>query len=107
MVLHDDLTDIPEQRLALHILHQQDLVWEHIESRNLYTPLQPQISQGKLHMWVDIFPKDSNIPNPVDISLRKPQKYVLRVIVWNTTDVSLEDVSVPTGEAMSDIYVKG
>jgi len=33
-------------------------------------------------------------------------RYELRVIVWNTSDVVLEDTSV-TGEKMSDIYVKG
>ena len=63
--------------------------------------------QGQLHMWVDIFPNDGNIPAPVDISPRKPVKYVLRIIVWNTKDVILDDDSIVTGEAMSDIYVKG
>lgn len=33
-------------------------------------------------------------------------RYMLRVIIWNTSDVILEEVSV-MGEAMSDIYVKG
>ena len=33
-------------------------------------------------------------------------RYTLRVIIWNTSDVILEEVSV-MGEAMSDIYVKG
>ena len=32
--------------------------------------------------------------------------YELRVIIWNTSDVILEETSI-TGEAMSDIYVKG
>ncbi len=32
--------------------------------------------------------------------------YVLRVIVWNTSDVILQETSI-TGEKMSDIYVKG
>ncbi len=106
-MLHDDLTDALEQRLALHILRQQNLVPEHIETRNLYNPLQPGISQGQLHMWVDIFRKDVNIPDPVAVSPRKPDKYVLRLVVWNTKDVVLDEVSVVTGEAMSDIYLKG
>ena len=32
--------------------------------------------------------------------------YVLRVIIWNTKDVIMEETSI-TGEKMSDIYVKG
>ena len=58
-------------------------------------------------MWVDIFPKGVNIPDAVDISPRKPDKYVLRIVVWNTKDVVLDEISVATGEAMSDIYLKG
>ena len=33
-------------------------------------------------------------------------RYELRIIVWNTVDVILEEESI-TGEKMSDIYVKG
>lgn len=33
-------------------------------------------------------------------------RYFLRVIVWNTTEVVLDETSV-TGENMSDVYVKG
>ena len=71
--------------------------------------MHPNTSQGQLHMWVDIFRKDGSIdvPPPVDVSPRKPEKYVLRIVVWNTSDVVLDEVSVATGEAMSDIYVKG
>ena len=32
---------------------------------------------------------------------------MLRIVVWNTKDVILDEVSIVTGEAMSDIYVKG
>ena len=102
-----DRSEKDDQRLALHILRQQNLVPEHIETRSLYTLMQPGIPQGQLHMWVDIFKKVDAIPPPVDISPRKPEKYALRIVVWNTKDVVLDEVSVATGEAMSDIYVKG
>ena len=102
-----DRSEKDDQRLALHILRQQNLVPEHIETRNLYTPMQPGISQGQLHMWIDMFRKVDAVPPPVDISPRKPEKYALRIVIWNTKDVVLDEVSVATGEAMSDIYVKG
>lgn len=35
-----------------------------------------------------------------------PFRYYLRVIIWNTKDVILDEKSI-TGEEMSDIYVKG
>ena len=73
--------------------------------RNLYTPMHPDTSQGQLHMWVDIFKTEWEIPPPVDVSPRKPEKYILRVVVWNCElrETALEK----TGEERSDIYVKG
>jgi hypothetical protein len=59
-------------------------------------------------MWVDIFPRDEiPLPPKIDISPPQPQHYELRVIIWNTEDVILDESSVLSGEKMSDIFVKG
>jgi len=36
-----------------------------------------------------------------------PARYELRVIVWNTDEVILEDDDYFTGEKSSDIFVRG
>ncbi|CAF4514045.1 unnamed protein product [Rotaria socialis] len=96
-----------EERLALYILHKLRLCPEHVETRPLFNPIQPLIEQGRLELFIDIFPKSQGAPGPTfTITPRKPKPYILRCIVWNTSDVILEETSI-TGEKMSDIYVKG
>ncbi|XP_035553353.2 LOW QUALITY PROTEIN: fer-1-like protein 6 [Canis lupus dingo] len=104
------------EHLALRVLHSWEdmpevgcrLVPEHIESRPLYHKDKPGMEQGRLQMWVDMFPKDMPQPGPpVDISPRQPRGYELRVTIWNTEDVILEDENIFTGQKSSDIYVKG
>ncbi|XP_078395891.1 fer-1-like protein 6, partial [Cetorhinus maximus] len=115
----EDETDeevISHEHLALNVLHQWSvipgagykLVPEHIETRPLYHPDQPGMEQGRIRMWVDMFPMDMPPPGPsVDISPRKPKSYELRIIIWNTEDVILEDENFITGQKSSDIYIKG
>lgn len=103
------------EHMALATLHRWEeipiigskLVSEHIECRSLYNPTKPGIEQGKLEMWIDMFPLGMNVPPPVNISPRMPKSYELRVIIWNTSDVILVDDAIFGGEKTSDIYVKG
>ena len=122
-----------EEQLALGVLHHWDeiarvgshLVPEHVETRALYNPDKPGIEQvmvdtcwvgtctyrllqGKVEMWIDMFPMDMPPPKfQVDISPRKPTSWELRVIIWNTDEVVLEDDAFMSGDKMSDIFVKG
>ncbi|XP_075757576.1 fer-1-like protein 4 isoform X2 [Pelodiscus sinensis] len=103
-----------DEHKALYVLQHWEempefgykLVPEHVEIRSLYNPDNPGLVQGSLHMWIDMFPNDVPAPPPVNIKPRLPISYELRIIIWNTDDVVLDDVNPITGEPSSDIYVK-
>uniref|UniRef100_A0A4W3IW80 Fer-1 like family member 6 n=1 Tax=Callorhinchus milii TaxID=7868 RepID=A0A4W3IW80_CALMI len=115
MVFGDEEVESHEH-LALKVLNYWSaipgagykLVPEHIETRPLYHKEKPGIEQGRVQMWVDMFPMDMPPPGPpIDISPRKPKGYELRITIWNTEDVILEDENFITGQKSSDIYIKG
>uniref|UniRef100_H2ZAE6 C2 domain-containing protein n=1 Tax=Ciona savignyi TaxID=51511 RepID=H2ZAE6_CIOSA len=96
-----------DERLALYILRTFPHVSEHVETRPLFYDALPNIEQGRLQLWVDMFPKEYGDPGlPYNIEPRKPSKYFLRMIVWNCSEIPMMDVSM-LGDKMSDIYFKG
>ncbi|MEQ2263474.1 Fer-1-like protein 6, partial [Xenotaenia resolanae] len=116
LFMHEDEPVESFEHLSLKVLHRWaeipvvgcKLVPEHIETRTLYNKARPGMDQGQVQMWVDMFPVDLPHPGPpVDISPRKPKGYELRIIIWNTEDVILEDTNILTGQQSSDIYIKG
>lgn len=95
-----------------------------METRSLYNPEAGlELEQGKIQMWIDMFLLDDyhshnhqsnsnsshhyKAPAPIDVSVRKPKRFQLRVVIFNTKNVILDDVNLITGERKSDIYVKG
>jgi hypothetical protein len=103
-----------KERLALSVLNNFNkipgigfnFVPEHVETRSIYINDRPGIEQGKLLMWVEIFDSKKAIPEPIDITPVPARPYELRVIVWNTKDVVMDEKNI-FGKNMSDIYVKG
>ncbi|XP_068136052.1 otoferlin isoform X13 [Hyperolius riggenbachi] len=74
-----------DEHLALSVLHHWEeiprvgcrLVPEHVETRPLLNPDKPGIEQGRIEMWVDMFPMDMPAPGPaIDISPRKPKRWL-------------------------------
>ncbi|XP_047192999.1 fer-1-like protein 6 isoform X1 [Scophthalmus maximus] len=116
LFMNEDQPEESYEHLSLKILHRWaeipavgcKLVPEHIETRTLFNKARPGMDQGQVQMWIDMFPMDLPHPgHPVDISPRKPKGYELRIIIWDTEDVILEDSNFLTGQQSSDIYVKG
>uniref|UniRef100_A0A8C0UA28 C2 domain-containing protein n=1 Tax=Cyanistes caeruleus TaxID=156563 RepID=A0A8C0UA28_CYACU len=78
------------------------LVPEHVEIRFLYNTEKPGLVQVR---WLDLHSQAPGTKAYVS-PLCPSHSYELRVIIWNTDGMILDDVNPVTGEFSSDIYVK-
>ena len=66
---------------------------------------------GSLQLWIDIIPVSPTHPLPpvVDISLPDPERFQLRVIVWNAEGMKDDDDVLDDGggQHMNDLYFSG
>ncbi|XP_042350086.1 fer-1-like protein 6 [Plectropomus leopardus] len=120
LFIHEDEPLESYEHLSLKILHRWaeipvvgcKLVPEHIETRTLFNKARPGMDQVfVLTLSARVHCSPSAIPDKIKTFLQTllsdNRKYELRMIIWNTEDVILEDTSFLTGQQSSDIYVKG
>ncbi|XP_049289456.1 myoferlin-like [Anopheles funestus] len=88
-----------------HVANGFSLTPEHVETRSLYHPKRGGLEQGKVQLWIELYESNQPHPLPLDITPQPPKPYELRLIVWNTADVMLNERNI-FGTEMSDIYVK-
>ncbi|XP_026848839.1 otoferlin [Drosophila persimilis] len=102
------------ERLSLTVLKNLErlpsfgykLVPEHVETRSLYRDDYPNVEQGKLQLWIELFEANKFMPFPVDITPVPPAGYEVRVVVKNLRGIQAGDRNV-FGKLMSDLYVTG
>ncbi|KAH8378844.1 hypothetical protein KR009_001725 [Drosophila setifemur] len=103
-----------QERLSLAVLKNLDklpsfgyqLVPEHVETRSLCREDYPNVEQGKLQLWVELFEANVYAPNPIDITPVPPADFEVRVVVKNLRGIQSGDKNI-FGKLMSDIYVIG
>ncbi|PAV73357.1 hypothetical protein WR25_18927 [Diploscapter pachys] len=95
----------PLNTIALYVLNKMNLVPEHVETRPLQSSMGGNLECGKLKLFVDIFPLCLGaVPPPYEISPRRPDKYQLRVAVFNVC--SAIPIKKSFNEPVNDLYVK-
>ncbi|KAH8257038.1 hypothetical protein KR038_001739 [Drosophila bunnanda] len=102
------------ERLSLAVLKNLEklpslgykLVPEHVETRSLYRDDYPNVEQGKLQLWIELFEANIYVPNAIDITPVPPAYFEVRVVVKNLTGIQAADKNI-FGKLMSDIYVMG
>ncbi|KAK6731499.1 hypothetical protein RB195_007764 [Necator americanus] len=95
----------PLQQVALYILLKMNLVPDHVETRTLFTEMAGNTPCGELRMFVDLFPLSyGGVPPPINIVRREPEKYQLRVALFNVSGAI--PVKRSFGVPTSDLYVK-
>ncbi|XP_022212778.2 otoferlin [Drosophila obscura] len=102
------------ERLSLTVLKNIEklpsfghkLVPEHVETRSLYRDDYPNVEQGKLQLWIELFEANTYIPFPVDITPVPPAGYEIRVVVKSLRGIQAGDRNV-FGKLMSDLFVTG
>ncbi|KAH8364737.1 hypothetical protein KR084_010757 [Drosophila pseudotakahashii] len=103
-----------QERLSLAVLKNMDklpsfgykLVPEHVETRSLHREDFPNVEQGKLQLWIELFEANIYVPNPIDITPVPPADFEVRVVVKNLAGIQSGDKNI-FGKLMSDIYVIG
>ncbi|VDM64425.1 unnamed protein product [Angiostrongylus costaricensis] len=102
----DKILGRPLQQVALHVLKKVlNLVPEHVETRTLHTEMGGKTPCGELRMFVDLFPLSYGaVPPPLNIAPREPEKYQLRIALFNVFGAI--PVKRSFGSPTADLYVK-
>ncbi|KMY98500.1 uncharacterized protein Dsimw501_GD12956, isoform C [Drosophila simulans] len=103
-----------QERLSLAVLKNMDklpsfgykLVPEHVETRSLCRDDFPNVEQGKLQLWIELFEANIYVPSPIDITPVPPADFEVRVVVKNLVGIQAGDKNI-FGKLMSDVYVIG